>query len=133
MNTIANILVGLVAVLHVYFFILESFLWTKPAGLRAFGQKPEQAKATEVMAQNQGVYNGFLAAGLFWALFQPVDAFSYQLKMFFLLCVLIAGGVGAMTASRKILFVQAIPALVAMVFVYIAWSQRTHLGIHLSI
>jgi putative membrane protein len=107
---IANIAVGIVALLHVYFLVLEMFLWDKPAGLRAFGQTLEAARASRVLAANQGLYNGFLAAGLIWGLALGRD----DVKMFFLICVLVAGLYGAATASRKILFVQALPAAIGL-------------------
>jgi len=115
MNLAANIVVGIVAALHVYFLVLEMFLWDKPAGLRAFGQTPEAAAATKVLAANQGLYNGFLAAGLLWGLSQGEA--GYGIKLFFLGCVLVAGLYGAATASRKFLFVQAVPALVGLLLV----------------
>lgn len=111
----ANIVVGLIAVLHVYFLVLEMFLWDKPRGLKTFGQTLEQAKASKVLAANQGLYNGFLAAGLLWGLIQG-HAGSDTL-MFFLSCVLIAGLYGAATVGRKILFVQALPAAIGLVLV----------------
>src|SRR5438270_2137423 len=85
---IANILVALVAVLHVYFLVLEMFLWTKPLGLKTFRNSPEKAADSAVLAANQGLYNGFLAAGLAWGLVQGVPSFAFQIKMFFLLCVI---------------------------------------------
>ncbi|MFZ5755836.1 MAG: DUF1304 domain-containing protein, partial [Pseudomonadota bacterium] len=97
-----------VALLHVYFLVLEMFLWDKPAGLKAFGQTKEAAQASKVLAANQGLYNGFLAAGLVWGLWLGPAGFS--VKVFFLSCVIIAGVYGAATASRKILYVQALPA-----------------------
>jgi putative membrane protein len=114
-STVANIVVGLVAALHVYFLVLEMFLWDKPAGLRAFGQTLEAAKASKVLAANQGLYNGFLAAGLFWGLTLGENGSS--VKVFFLVCVLVAGLYGAATASRKILFVQAIPGAIGLLLV----------------
>jgi putative membrane protein len=111
-STIANIVVGLIALLHVYILVLEMFLWDKPAGLRAFGQTQEAATATKVLASSQGLYNGFLAAGLFWGL--SLGAVDTGVKVFFLCCVLIAGLYGAATASRKILFVQAVPAAIGL-------------------
>ncbi len=107
MTLVANGLVGLVALLHAYFLVLEMFLWDKPAGLRAFGQTIESARASKVLAANQGLYNGFLAAGLVWGLALGADGTA--VKLFFLGCVLIAGVFGAATASRKILLVQALP------------------------
>src|SRR5215813_455358 len=100
MGIIANSLVALVAALHVYFLILEMFLWTKPAGLKAFGLTPEKAADSAVLAANQGLYNGFLAAGLIWGLVQTTPAFAFQTKVFFLLCVIIAGVYGAISVSR---------------------------------
>ena len=112
MAMIANVVIGVVALLHLYFLVLEMFLWDKPAGLRAFGQTLEAAKASKVLAANQGLYNGFLAAGLVWGL--VLGPSGTGVKVFFLACVLIAGLFGAATASRKILFVQALPAAVGL-------------------
>ena len=111
MTTIANVLVGLIALVHIYILVLEMFLWDKPAGLRAFGQTREAAAASRVLAANQGLYNGFLAAGLVWGL--SLGAGGTDIKVFFLCCVLVAGLYGAATASRRILFVQAVPAAIA--------------------
>ena len=118
MTFAAQIVVALVALLHVYFLVLEMFLWDKPAGLRAFGQTAEAAAASKVLAANQGLYNGFLAAGLFWGL--SLGAGGASVKVFFLCCVLIAGLYGAATASRKILFVQALPAAIGLVLVWLS-------------
>ena len=112
MSTLANIVVALVAAIHVYILVLEMFLWDKPTGLRAFGQSLEKATASKVLAANQGLYNGFLAAGLFWGL--ALGAAGSGVKVFFLACVLVAGLYGAATASRKILYVQAVPAAVGL-------------------
>ncbi len=112
MTSAANIVVGVVALLHVYFLVLEMFLWDKPAGLRAFGLTREAAAQSRVLAANQGLYNGFLAAGLFWGL--SLGAEGTSVKIFFLICVVIAGVFGAATASRKILYVQAIPAAIGL-------------------
>ena len=117
---IANILVALVAALHVYFLILEMFLWTRPLGLKTFHQSLEKATDSAVLAANQGLYNGFLAAGLVWGLLQGVPAFAFQIKMFFLICVIIAGLYGAVTVSRRILFVQALPAAIALILLGLA-------------
>ena len=111
----ADIVVALVALLHVYFLVLEMFLWDKPAGLRAFGQTLQAAQASKVLAANQGLYNGFLAAGLLWGLLLGAEGFG--VKVFFLGCVLVAGLYGAATASRKILFVQALPAALGLALV----------------
>jgi putative membrane protein len=118
MTTIATVLVVLVALLHLYFLVLEMFLWTKPAGRRAFGMSREQAEATKVLAANQGLYNGFLAAGLLWGVY--LGAAGFQIKVFFLICVIVAGVYGAMTASKKILFVQALPAAIALALLFIS-------------
>lgn len=120
MSLIATLLVALVALEHIYILVLEMFLWTGPRGRKAFGLSPERAQATKVMAANQGLYNGFLAAGLIWALLQPDPAFSFQLKLFFIGCVLVAGLYGGATASRKIFVIQALPAAIALIFVLIA-------------
>ncbi len=112
MSLAAHVIIALVALLHVYFLVLEMFLWDKPAGLKAFGQTPEAAAASKVLAANQGLYNGFLAAGLVWGLMLGAD--GRGVKIFFLSCVLIAGLYGAATASRKILFVQALPAAIGL-------------------
>ena len=118
MSIAANVVVALVALLHVYFLVLEMFLWDKPAGLRAFGHTKEAAAASKVLAANQGLYNGFLAAGLVWGL--SLGAAGTSVKVFFLCCVLVAGIYGAATASRKILFVQALPAAIGLVLVLLA-------------
>ncbi|HTP72592.1 MAG TPA: DUF1304 domain-containing protein [Burkholderiaceae bacterium] len=118
MSIAANVVVALVALLHLYFLVLEMFLWDKPAGLRAFGHTPEAAAASKVLAANQGLYNGFLAAGLLWGL--SLGAAGTAVKVFFLLCVLIAGLYGAATASRKILVVQALPALIALALLWLS-------------
>lgn len=120
MNAIANSLVALVAVLHCYFLILEMFLWTKPLGLRTFRNTSEKAADSAVLAANQGLYNGFLAAGLVWGLVQAAPGFAFQIKVFFLLCVIVAGVYGATTVSVRILFVQAAPAVIALVLLWLA-------------
>ncbi|MDV2469237.1 DUF1304 domain-containing protein [Acinetobacter chinensis] len=115
---IGKILIAVIALLHIYFLVLEMFLWDKPAGLKAFGNTPEKAQLTKVLAQNQGLYNGFLAAGLIWSLF-AAPPFSVYLATFFLGCVLVAGVYGAMTASKKILYIQAMPALIALLVIHL--------------
>ncbi|MCO6186834.1 DUF1304 domain-containing protein [Rhizobium sp. L1K21] len=115
MALVANGLVALVALLHAYFLYLEMFAWTKPAGLKAFGNTPARAEETKLMAANQGLYNGFLAAGLIWGLIHPEPAFGFQLQLFFLGCVIVAALYGAWSVSRKILFVQGVPAIVALI------------------
>ena len=107
---------AIVGLLHLYFLVLEMFLWTKPAGLRAFGLTPERAESSKVLAANQGLYNGFLGAGLIWSsLLRP----DLDVMVFFLVCVIIAGIYGAITATRKILYVQAIPAIIALILLHI--------------
>ncbi len=112
MKPFADAMVALVALLHVYFLVLEMFLWTRPYGRRVFGLTPDQAQATKSLAANQGLYNGFLAAGLLWSAWAGAD--GYPGKVFFLTCVIIAGIFGAATANRKILWVQAVPGAVAL-------------------
>jgi len=109
---LGNVLIALVAALHLYFMYLEMIAWDTPAGHRAFGLTPEFAKASKVLAANQGLYNGFLAAGLAWGLYLGEAGFA--IKVFFLACVIAAGLFGAATVSRKILYVQAVPALVTL-------------------
>ena len=118
MVVVAEIVVLLVALLHGYILVLEMFLWDKPAGMKAFGQSKQQAAATKVLAANQGLYNGFIAVGLLWGVIQGAD--GYDFKVFFLLCVIVAGIYGAITASRKILFVQAAPGLLALLLVLLS-------------
>ncbi len=114
---IANIFVVLISLVHFYFLILEMFLWTTPKGLRAFGQSLEQAKASAKLAANQGLYNGFLSAGLLWGVLERSAEHAQDIKTFFLSCVAIAGLYGAASVSRKLFFVQALPALMALVFI----------------
>ncbi len=117
-HTITDIVIGLIALLHVYFLVLEMFLWDKPLGLRTFGQTPEHAAITKKLAMNQGLYNGFLAAGLiFGLLYGGRDGF--YILLFFIACVIVAGIFGAITVSRRIFFVQALPALIALVLLHI--------------
>lgn len=118
MSTAANIVISLVALLHIYFLVLEMFLWDKPLGLRTFRQTPEKAAITKVLAANQGLYNGFLAAGLVWGLM--LGANGTPVKVFFLCCVLVAGLFGAATVSRRIFFVQGLPAAIALALLLIS-------------
>lgn len=115
---IANIVVALVALLHVYFLVLEMFMWDKPLGLKTFRMTPEKAAITKVLAANQGLYNGFLAAGLLWGL--SLGDAGTSIKLFFLGCVIVAGLYGAMTVGRKILFIQALPAAIGLLFVLLS-------------
>ena len=112
---IANVLVALVAILHAFFLTLEMFLWDKPLGLKVFRNTPEKAEITKVLAANQGLYNGFLAAGLIWGL--ALGAGGDSIKIFFLACVTLAGIFGAVTANRKILWVQGVPGVIALALV----------------
>lgn len=122
MHLAAQILVALVALLHVWFLVLEMFLWDKPLGRKTFGSTAEFAASTKVLAANQGLYNGFLAAGLVWGLLLGGGASGggRSVQVFFLACVIVAGVFGAATASRKILFVQALPAVIALACVLAA-------------
>jgi putative membrane protein len=115
----ANVVVGIVAALHVYFLVLEMFLWTTPTGRRTFGLDAEFAQRTRTLAANQGLYNGFLAAGLIWGLVAG-DSTGHAVKVFFLSCVVVAGIFGALTVNRRILYVQALPAAIGLVLVLLA-------------
>jgi putative membrane protein len=109
-NIVADVLVGLVAALHLYFLVLEMFLWTTPTGRRVFGTDADFAEKSRVLAANQGLYNGFLVAGLVWGLVSD----QTDVKVFFLVCVVVAGIYGAATVNKRILVVQAVPALLAL-------------------
>ncbi len=113
-------LAGVVVVVmleHMWFLVLESFLWTRPLGLKTFRHTPEFARQSAALAANQGLYNGFLAAGLLWSLLHPEPDVARQIALFFLACVAVAGVVGAITVSRRIFFIQAVPALVGLALV----------------
>ncbi len=114
MSMIALVLVVLVALLHAYFLVLEMFLWTKPLGLKTFRNTPDKAETTRVLAANQGLYNGFLAAGLLYA----VATNSREFALFFLVCVVVAGLYGAWSVNKRIFFVQALPAIAALVALF---------------
>lgn len=118
MTTIADICVALVALLHAYFLVLEMFLWDKPTGRRVFGLTREFAAQSRTLAANQGLYNGFLAAGLVWGL--VLGPAGEAIKIFFLVCVIVAGVFGAITVNRKILWVQALPGAIALAMVLAA-------------
>lgn len=113
MRAAADVLIGLVAALHLWFLVLEMFLWRQPIGLKTFGQSAADAETTATLAANQGLYNGFLVAGLIWSLIAR-DPIGFDAGVFFLSCVIVAGGYGAATVSRRILFVQAAPAALAL-------------------
>lgn len=110
---IAIVLIALVALLHFYFLVLEMFLWTRPMGLKVFRNTPEFAEASKLLAANQGLYNGFLVAGLLWGL-QLGTSTGQPVLVFFLGCVIVAGIFGAITVSKRIFFVQALPAILAL-------------------
>jgi putative membrane protein len=110
MTAASNVLTGLVAFLHLYFLVLEMFLWAKPFGMKTFKRTREEQESTKILAANQGLYNGFLAAGLVWSYWA-----GYDVRVFFLACVVVAGVYGAATAARSILFAQAIPGLAALI------------------
>jgi putative membrane protein len=119
MAILSLILGGLVALEHIYILILEMFLWTTPQGQRAFGTTPEFARESRALAANQGLYNGFLAAGLFWGIAHPNPQTGTQIQLFFLLCVLVAAIYGGITVKRSILLVQGGPALLALLAVLV--------------
>jgi putative membrane protein len=116
MDVVANIFLVLIAVLHLWFLVLEMFLWNHPIGRKTFKMTPEYAQASATLAANQGLYNGFLAAGLVWGLVSG----EFSVKLFFLVCVLIAGIYGGLTAKRSILYLQALPALLGLILLYLA-------------
>ncbi|MBX3514616.1 MAG: DUF1304 domain-containing protein [Xanthobacteraceae bacterium] len=120
MALIANILTGIVAALHAYFLVLEMFFWTQPLGLRIFNNTLQKAQDSAVLAANQGLYNGFLAVGLLYGIFASNAAVGFQFKVFFLLCVIAAGLYGGYSVSSRIIYVQALPALIALIFVWLA-------------
>ena len=116
MNVVADVLVGLVAALHLYFLVLEMFLWTTPTGRRVFGTDAAFAEQSKALAANQGLYHGFLVAGLVWGLVSQ----ETDIQVFFLACVIVAGLYGAATVNRRILVVQAVPAVLALVAVLLS-------------
>ena len=118
MSNLLAVLVVLIALEHLWFLVLEMFLWMRPMGLRTFRNTPEFARQSAALAANQGLYNGFLAAGLMWGAFHPVPAVALQVRVFFLGCVVAAGVFGAITVSRRILYLQAVPALLGLA---LAW------------
>ena len=120
MAAISMILVVLVALEHLYFLYLEMFQWTAPRGMKAFGTTKETAESSKVLAANQGLYNGFLAAGLLWSVVYPDPSIGHQIAAFFLGCVIVAGLYGGITVKRAILYIQALPALIALVAVLLA-------------
>lgn len=123
MAFIVNLLVTLVALAHIGFMALEMYFWTRPLGLRIFGRSIEFAQASASLAANQGLYNGFLAAGLFWGLFHSNPAVGKEIQVFFLVCVTIAGLYGAYSVSKTILIFQALPAIITLVL--LSYLNRT--------
>lgn len=118
MTILSIVLIVFVALLHFYFMLLEIYFWDKPLGLRSFGIKPEFAKITKSLAANQGLYNGFIATGLIWGLSASTN--GQAIKLYFLACVVVAGIFGALTASRKIFFIQAMPGALAFIVTWLA-------------
>lgn len=116
MTAAANVVLIIIALLHLGFLILEMFLWKHPIGRRTFGMSKELAESSATLAANQGLYNGFLAAGLLWG----VISGEFSVKLFFLICILIAGIFGGFTAKRSILYIQALPALIGLILLYIS-------------
>jgi len=119
MSLLISVLVGLVAFLHAWFLVLEMFLWTKPLGLKTFRNTPERAQASATLAANQGLYNGFLSAGLVWGLVTSPPEQAFAVKTFFLSCVVVAGIYGAATVSKRILMIQAAPAALALALLWL--------------
>jgi len=117
MAVLSMIFVAVVAIEHIYILLLEMFLWNTPRARKAFGTTKEFAESTKSLAANQGLYNGFLAAGLLWGLFYPNAVIGQQIQLFFLICVLVAAIYGGLTAKKSILVVQGLPALIALIFV----------------
>ena len=117
MSTAARLLIAVVMLEHVWFLVLEMFLWTRPIGMKTFRTTPEYARQSKSLAANQGLYNGFLAAGLLWSLLHPDPAVARQVATFFLACVAVAGIAGAITVSKRIFVVQAVPALAGLALV----------------
>ncbi|MDF2936637.1 MAG: rane protein [Paenibacillaceae bacterium] len=120
MNTVSVILIALVAVEHLYILVLEMFLWTGPKARRTFGTTEDFARETKALAANQGLYNGFLAAGLIWGLLHPDSGFAFQLQLFFLICVACAAIYGSVTSSKSILLKQGAPAGLALAALLVA-------------
>ncbi len=116
MTVITNIIIAIVAILHLCFLVLEMFLWNHPFGRKTFQMSKEVSEASATLAANQGLYNGFLAAGLVWGLISG----QFSIKLFFLVCVLIAGVFGGFTAKRSILYIQALPALLGLIWLYLS-------------
>jgi putative membrane protein len=116
MTTAATIVIAVIAILHLGFLVLEMFLWNHPVGRKTFGMTAEVSESSATLAANQGLYNGFLAAGLIWGLVSG----QFSVKVFFLVCIFIAGIFGGLTAKRSILYIQALPALLGLLLLYLA-------------
>ena len=123
LKTVNNILITVIAIEHLVILALEMFLWKTPIGLKVFKLTPEIAETSAALAANQGLYNGFLAAGLFWGLLQKNKTFSFSINLFFLSCVLVAGIFGWLTVSKTIFFVQVLPATIALVILFVSRSK----------
>ena len=123
LRKLASVMVTIVAIEHLGFLVLEMFLWTEPVGMRVFGLTPEFAAESAPLAMNQGLYNGFLAAGLVWGLVSKANAFA--IKTFFLVCVIVAGIFGGLTAKASIIVVQGAPALIALVLLVLSRRQQS--------
>ncbi len=119
---LASIMIAIVALEHLYILVMEMFLWTTPRVMKTFGTTPEHANLTRSMAANQGLYNGFLAAGLIWSLLHPDANVAYQIALFFLACVIIAALYGGLTVKRSILVMQGLPAVIALILVILSHS-----------
>ncbi len=122
-QTLADIQVLFVCGMHIFFMILEMFLWQKPLGLRIFRNTAEKARLSSALAANQGLYNGFLAAGLIWGMVNPNPDFAVQVKMFFLGCITIAGIYGGYSVNKRIFYIQSLPAVLAMYLIYVSNFQ----------
>lgn len=128
MKAVLNLLTALIALLHLWFLTLEMFLWQSPLGLKTFRLTAEQAASSAGLAANQGLYNGFLAAGLLWSLLIGEQRWALRVRAFFLICVLVAGIYGGVTAIRTILFIQAAPALLALIVLVVVARSTTPRG-----
>lgn len=117
MSILTSIPTMLIGHLHIYIMVLEMFLWTAPRGRKAFNTTAEYAEQTKVLAANQGLYNGFLAAGLFWGILHPDTEFGTQIQLFFLCCVAVAGGYGGATVNMRIFYIQTVPATFTIILI----------------
>jgi putative membrane protein len=120
----SNILILLVSLLHFYFLVLEMFLWTKPIGLKVFRQSQQKAQDSQILAMNQGLYNGFLAVGLLVGVYVSNVQIGFAFKIFFLICIIIAGIFGAISVSKRIFYIQSLPAIIALVTIFIIYYNN---------